>query len=402
MTSSAREILELGQRLATAAGVARTQPLNLLQAVLVLPANPAARALQDLKVNMDEVRQGLGITDAGRARSLEPVPAGPATRYLLNNAHREAEQLGHHRVDALHLLLAMLYRDSETAPPLEAAGLTIYALRQYLTAPATAPRGVGRPIRLPPEVGGISPVFAIPVAAMVVGGLGLWFGPSDALLIPLSLLFVMGGWITSLCLHEFGHAFIAYLGGDRSVAAAGYLSLNPLRYAHPLLSIGLPIVFLLLGGIGLPGGAVYLNEGAIRSNGWRSFASAGGPLGNLVFALLVGWPFLVFQGQQAPGDVHFWSALAFLVFLQVTAIVLNLIPIPPFDGFGILAPWLPLEFRFLAQRLGMLPMLLLFFFLWQGGPLSAAFWNFIYSVAALFNVPDFLIYLGQQQTIPRL
>jgi Zn-dependent protease len=100
--------------------------------------------------------------------------------------------------------------------------------------------------------------------------------------------------------------------------------------------------------------------------------------------------------------VHFWSALAFLVFLQATAIVLNLIPIPPFDGFGIIAPWLSFEIRVMANRFGMLPMLLIFFLLWQGGPISGAFWNFVFGITSLLNVPDYLVFLGQQQTIPRL
>lgn len=375
----------------------------MLWAITLLPKNPANRALVNLKANLDQLgRESTQPTDP--KRSGEPVPAGPATRYLVNNAHREAEQLGHYRVDALHLLLALLYKDSpETAGRLERAGVTIYAVRQYLTAPQTAPKGVGRPPLTRVEGGlGISPIFGIPVAAMVLGGVGLWTGAAPGATLPLSLLFVVGGWVTSLCIHEFGHALIAYLGGDRSVAAAGYLSLNPLRYVNPLLSIGLPIVFLLLGGIGLPGGAVYLNEGAIRSNPWRSFASAGGPLGNLAFAILVGWPFIVIRGGTPPGDLHFWSALAFLVFLQVTAIVLNLIPIPPFDGFGILAPWLSIDFRIAASRLGMLPLLVLFFLLWQGGPVSTAFWTFVYGISGGLNVPEFLIFLGQQQTIPRL
>ena len=63
--------------------------------------------------------------------------------------------------------------------------------------------------------------------------------------------------------HEFGHALVAYLGGDRMVVAQGYLSLNPLRYTNILLSVVMPIAFLLLGGIGLPGAAVYINHSAI-------------------------------------------------------------------------------------------------------------------------------------------
>jgi Zn-dependent protease len=211
---------------------------------------------------------------------------------------------------------------------------------------------------------------------------------------------VVGGWVTSLCIHEFGHALIAYLGGDRSVAAAGYLSLNPLRYTHPLLSIALPIVFLLIGGIGLPGGAVYLDERAIRSDWWRTFASAGGPLGNLLFAIALGWPFLVFRDGPAAGDPHFWAALAFLVFLQITAVVLNLIPIPPFDGFGMIAPWLSIELRILAQRLGMFPLLILFFLLWQGGPVAAVFWNTAFGLTSWLNIPQYLVIIGQHQFLP--
>ena len=69
----------------------------------------------------------------------------------------------------------------------------------------------------------------------------------------------------SLCLHEFAHAYAAYRAGDRSVEAAGYLTLNPFKYAHPLLSIVLPLLFIVQGGIGLPGGAVYLHPHAFRS-----------------------------------------------------------------------------------------------------------------------------------------
>jgi Zn-dependent protease len=392
----------MAQRFAAHAGASRVEPKHVLAAIVFLPRNPAHRALFELGANIRQLEQ-MTIPD-GRAASQSPIAVaiGSATRYLLINAHREAQQMGHYRVDALHVLLALLYKDSATtAEPLEAAGVSIYAVRQYLTAPGSTPKGAGR--RPLPSLDGavrVSPVFAIPVGAMVVGGVGLFLGLAPGLTWPLSLLLIVGGWVTSLCIHEFGHAFIAYLGGDRSVAGAGYLSLNPLKYTHPLLSIAMPIVFLLIGGIGLPGGAVYLDERAIRSDPWRTFASAGGPLGNVLFAIVFGWPFLVFQGAPPFGDVHFWAALAFLVFLQITAVVLNLIPIPPFDGFGMVAPWLSVDVRILANRLGMLPLLLLFFLLWQRGPISAAFWNFVFGLSSFLNVPEYLVYIGQHQFLP--
>jgi len=388
----------MAQRLAAQTGAEEVEPAHVLDAIVVLPRNAAHRALVDLGADIQQLERTTVARGPAVSESRRSVPMGAATRFLLNNAHREADQIGHYQVDAVHLLLALLYKDSKaTADRLEQAGLTIYAVRQYLTAPSPTKGLRRRPL---PSLAGairISPIFAIPVGAAVVGGAGLWSGVAPGLTLLLSVLLVIGGWVTSLCIHEFGHALLAYLGGDRSVAAAGYLSLNPLKYTHPVLSIALPIVFLLIGGIGLPGGAVYLNERAIRTDWWRSFASAGGPLGNLLFAILIGWPFLVFQGLPPFGDFHFWAALAFLVFLQMTALLLNLIPIPPFDGFGIIAPWLSIELRMLANRLGMLPLLVLFYLLWQGGPVGATFWGFAHSLTNLLNVPGDLIDLGRQQ-----
>ena len=402
LTASAREAIELAQRLATTSGAARTEPLHVLAAIVLSPRNPGHKAMVALNVDMASLRNASDWRELDPARPAAAAPISPATRYLLINAHREAEQIGHYRVDGLHLLLALLYKDSTaTAQRLEEAGLSIYAIRQYLTTPGSTPKDVRqRPL---PKLDGavrLSPVFGIPVGAMLLGGAGLWSGAAPGLTLPLTILFVLGGWVTSLCIHEFGHAFIAYLGGDRSVAAAGYLSLNPLKYLHPLLSIGLPVVFLLLGGIGIPGGAVYLNEQAIRNNRWRSLASAAGPVSNLLFAILIGWPFVVFQGGAPFGNEQFWAALAFLVFVELSAVVLNLIPIPPFDGFGIIAPWLSIELRILANRLGMLPLLVLFFLLWQGGPVSATFWNFVYGLSSSLNIPPELVDLGHQQFLP--
>jgi Zn-dependent protease len=402
LTDSARDVLELAQRFAGEAGVTTVEPIHVLAAIVFLPRNPARRALEALGANI-EMLETVRVSAGGAVpSSSKSTPIGTTTRYMLNHAHREAEQLGHYRVDPLHILLALLYKDStSTAAVLEKAGVTFYALRQYLTTPGSVSKGLGsRPLPALDGVVRVSPVFAIPVGAMIVGGIGLWSGAAPGLTVPLSILLVVGGWVTSLCIHEFGHAFIAYLGGDRSVASAGYLSLNPLKYTHPVLSIALPVVFLLIGGIGLPGGAVYLNERAIRNDRWRSFASAAGPLGNLLFALLIGWPFLLFHGAPPLGDYRFWAALAFLLFLQITAVVLNLIPIPPFDGFGIIAPWLSIELRIFANRLGMLPLLILFFLLWRGGPVSAVFWNFVYGLVGLLNVPDSLVNLGHLQFLP--
>src|SRR5688572_11134490 len=105
-----------------------------------------------------------------------------------------------------------------------------------------------------------SPIFLAIVAITAVGGVLAWLATET--IRPLAyvgvFVFVIAGWLVSLCLHEFAHAFTAYRFGDRDVEVRGYLTLNPLKYSHPLLSLGLPVLFIAVGGIGLPGGAVYV------------------------------------------------------------------------------------------------------------------------------------------------
>ena len=52
----------------------------------------------------------------------------------------------------------------------------------------------------------------------------------------LTFVIVLIGWIFSLCLHEFSHTLVAYLGGDTTVKDKGYLTFNPLKYTHPVYS----------------------------------------------------------------------------------------------------------------------------------------------------------------------
>jgi Zn-dependent protease len=177
----------------------------------------------------------------------------------------------------------------------------------------------------------VSPVFLGCVGVAIVGGVMAWREARLGV-----FLLVLGGWIVSLCLHEFAHAYLAYRTGDSDVEAAGYLTLNPLRYAHPVLSVVLPLVFIAQGGIGLPGGAVYLHPGASRTRWQQSLAAAVGPLVNALFA---GGLLLVARGHST-GHLDFWSGIAFLGLLQISAAVLNLLPIPGLDGYAIIEPYL--------------------------------------------------------------
>ena len=199
----------------------------------------------------------------------------------------------------------------------------------------------------------------------------------------MTFLVVIVGWIFSLCLHEFSHALVAYYGGDTSVRDKGYLTFNPLKYTHPVYSILLPLLFLVLGGIGLPGGAVYIEKWRLHSKRWESAVSLAGPAANLLLAVVLA-TILHFAPLTANG---IWPGLAFLALLQVTAVVLNLVPIPPLDGYGVIAPYLPSTIRPQLDQMGNILILVFFAALWYVPFISDAFWTLIFWLVNAIGIP---------------
>jgi Zn-dependent protease len=206
-------------------------------------------------------------------------------------------------------------------------------------------------------------------------------------------LIVLVGWIFSLCLHEFSHAFVAYHGGDTSVRDKGYLTFNPLKYTHPVYSILMPLIFLALGGIGLPGGAVYIETWRIRDRKWLSAVSLAGPSANLLVAFILG----ILLSFTPLGQTSIAPALSFLAYLQVTAVVFNLIPLPPLDGFGIIAPYLNPELRETIARLGGSAILIVFVLMWQVPFFSNLFGTITIALTEALGIPLQQIAMGYSQ-----
>jgi Zn-dependent protease len=179
-------------------------------------------------------------------------------------------------------------------------------------------------------------------------GAGLVARPSG----PLVFAFVMVGWILSVMVHEFSHAAVAWLGGDRTVTEKGYLSFDPRRYGDLGVSLVIPLLALIMGGIGFPGGAVYIRNDLIRSSAWRSAASLAGPAATFVILLTLsfGLAFWAGWGVQGPGPLELFAALTVLAFLQAMGLILNLLPVPGLDGFGVLRPFLPAALTFRSRR----------------------------------------------------
>jgi Zn-dependent protease len=206
-----------------------------------------------------------------------------------------------------------------------------------------------------------SPIFIGLVVMFAIFSVLAWTGRGSA---GVNVFFmVVSGWVISLCLHEFAHALVAYRAGDIGVAQRGYLQLNPLKYAHWLLSIALPILFIIAGGIALPGGAVLIDHQYIRDRRKESAISLAGPGVNLLITAVLVAPFAA--GANIFLHPVFWSGLAYLAFFQLMAAIFNLLPIPGLDGGNAVLPWLSREWQRGFNAVRPYGLLIVFLILWQ-------------------------------------
>ncbi len=205
-------------------------------------------------------------------------------------------------------------------------------------------------------------------------------------------IIIVAVWILSTCFHEFGHAITAYWGGDKTVKEKGYLTLNPIAYFNSSFSLIFPIIILLVGGIPLPGAAVYINTGRIKSRFMQSLVSFAGPLFTLIFLIGISILFQFLPSMHATiGDAQYdivVQAFSALIYLHIFVFILNLLPIPPLDGFGIIDPWLPKAAQLKAREFGKYGFLLLIGLFMFCAPVSLAM-SFFSAIVATFIGVDY-------------
>jgi Zn-dependent protease len=209
------------------------------------------------------------------------------------------------------------------------------------------------------------------------------------------LIAIIIGWIMSVCVHEYSHALAAHLAGDRSVSQRGYLSMNPLLYIDPVMSILLPVIALWMGGVPLPGGAVLIDRLALRKRWYGSIVSAAGPASNFLLFLLcvavihpnVG----LVHWEDNVQDWPLWAIFAgTMTVLQLFAFLLNLLPIPPLDGFQILEPYLTPTARqkLLNPSASMMGMAFVFFGLSSIPALNNGFFLVMAAILKFMGIPS--------------
>jgi Zn-dependent protease len=143
-------------------------------------------------------------------------------------------------------------------------------------------------------------------------------------LIPALLLGLIG--------HELAHAAVAVARGDQTPRLDGRLSVDPSHHLDPLGTIA---IFFIGFGWAKP---VRINPYRMQAPLDPALVALAGPLANLLIAVLLSIPIKlallagVFDGNWPP-----WRLLLVAFYLNVALAVLNLLPIPPLDGYNFLA-----------------------------------------------------------------
>jgi Zn-dependent protease len=211
----------------------------------------------------------------------------------------------------------------------------------------------------------------------------------------LATLLLVPAILVAIPVHEMGHAAAAYIQGDRSVRYFGYFKLDPRRF---LDLFGVIAVFVALVGWGR---RVPVQPNRISTIRQRLVHELGGPVANLVVAIVLGFVWRLLSGRGLASTLTFspgliGAALYAIVFLNLSIFAFQLLPIPGLDGWDVIETLFrsrnPRFFFNVSTRrreiwVGAVVILFLFQF-FQGANLLAL-------VMSPFYTPASLISLGQ-------
>ncbi len=161
--------------------------------------------------------------------------------------------------------------------------------------------------------------------------------------------------------HECAHAFVAKRLGDDTAERRGRLTLNP--FAHIDL-LGTIAMFVCSIGWAKPTPVDLRRCTKVKMRTANVLVSAAGPLSNLIMAFIF---MIIFRLICMFGSGSVMAQIALCVYyianLNAFLAVFNLIPVPPFDGYHILASFLPAKalyfFEHNAQIINLVLLILL-------------------------------------------
>ena len=169
--------------------------------------------------------------------------------------------------------------------------------------------------------------------------------------------------LLAISCHEAGHAWMSYKFGDDTAYLLGRVTINPVRHTDPIGTLLIPIVSFVLGAAG--GGAARIPligwgvPTPVNPRKWSNYRTANvmvstaGIGANLILAVI---GFTIFKALLETNTITAENIdtglmrplvifLQYMIMLNVSLAVFNLLPFPPLDGSKVLSTFLPDSFQ---------------------------------------------------------
>lgn len=190
--------------------------------------------------------------------------------------------------------------------------------------------------------------------------------------------------VLAISAHEAGHAWMSMKYGDDTAYMLGRVTLNPVAHTDPIGTLLIPIVAFIFGMMGGALGAIPLIGWGIPTpvnpRNWTNYkvanvmVSIAGILANLILAT---GSFLIFKLLLEFDVINTLNAnsgilkpiiilFQYLIMLNVSLAVFNLLPFPPLDGSKVLSTFLPASFQPVFQMLETYGFLILMALIYMG------------------------------------
>src|SRR5690349_19950245 len=161
--------------------------------------------------------------------------------------------------------------------------------------------------------------------------------------------------------HDATHAWMSYKFGDDTARLLGRITLNPVAHIDPIGTLLLPIMMFIFGHVGGALASIPLigcgKPTPVNPRRWRNkdlanvMVSIAGILANLLIATITFVIFKVLLITNAAGGLDVSTQeplglfLTYMLVMNISLAVFNLLPFPPLDGSKILDSILPPSMR---------------------------------------------------------
>lgn len=169
--------------------------------------------------------------------------------------------------------------------------------------------------------------------------------------------------LLAISCHEAGHAWMSWKYGDDTAYMLGRVTINPVKHTDPIGTLLIPILGFVFGAIGGAFGSIPLIGWGVPTpvnpRKWTNYKQANvmvsiaGIGANLILATI---GFAIFKTLLETGLINAENAqtglikpavifLQYMIMLNVSLAVFNLLPFPPLDGSKVLSTFLPPSFE---------------------------------------------------------